>query len=55
MTRVLDNPAQYGYHDATCMNTDGSNCVWWNNLHPGWRYHQLQAENMLPILTPLGW
>lgn len=55
MTRILDDPAEYGYQDATCMNTDGSSCVWWNNLHPGWKYHQHQAEDMLPILAPLGW
>jgi phospholipase/lecithinase/hemolysin len=40
MTRVLDDPAKYGYQDATCMNTDGSHCVWWNSLHPGWKYQQ---------------
>ncbi|EED16655.1 conserved hypothetical protein [Talaromyces stipitatus ATCC 10500] len=33
MTRVLDDPAEYSYQDATCMNTDRSSCVWWNNLH----------------------
>ncbi|KAE8551578.1 hypothetical protein TMatcc_001532 [Talaromyces marneffei ATCC 18224] len=55
MTRVLDNPAEYGYKNATCMNTDGSSCVWWNNLHPGWKYHKYQAEDMLPIFAPLGW
>lgn len=55
LTRVLDNPALYDYQDATCMNSDGTTCVWWNNLHPGWRYHKLQAEDMLPVLAPLGW
>lgn len=55
MTRVLDNPAEYGYRDATCMNADGSSCVWWNNLHPGWTYHKYQADDMLPSLERLGW
>ncbi|KAH8702045.1 hypothetical protein BGW36DRAFT_424337 [Talaromyces proteolyticus] len=42
MTRVLGNPEEYGYQDATCMNEDGSSCIWWNDLHPGWKYHQCQ-------------
>ncbi|CRG87855.1 hypothetical protein PISL3812_04876 [Talaromyces islandicus] len=55
MTRVLDNPTAYGYKDAMCMNTDGSSCLWWNNLHPGWTYHKNQADDMLASLAPLGW
>lgn len=55
MTRVLDNPAEYGFQDATCINPDGSSCLWWNNLHPGWTYHRYQAEDMLASLAPLGW
>lgn len=55
MTRVLDNPAEYGYQDAACMNFDGFTCVWWNNLHPGWMYHKYQAEDMVASLVRLGW
>ncbi|KKK16134.1 hypothetical protein AOCH_004991 [Aspergillus ochraceoroseus] len=54
MTAVLDNPVQYGFQDATCINEDGVTCVWWNNYHPSAKYHQLQAANMTSVLAPLG-
>ncbi|OJJ06243.1 hypothetical protein ASPVEDRAFT_139349 [Aspergillus versicolor CBS 583.65] len=55
MTDVLDNPAKYGFQDATCINEDGVSCVWWNDYHPSAKYHQLQAEDMKAVLAPLGW
>ena len=55
MTDVLDNPTEYGFQDATCINEDGVSCVWWNDYHPSSKYHQLQAEDMKAVLAPLGW
>lgn len=54
MTEILDDPRRFGYLNATCINDDGVSCVWWNNYHPGWRYHELQAADMKKFLEPLG-
>ncbi|CAI7664489.1 unnamed protein product [Penicillium bialowiezense] len=54
MTKVLDSPETYGFPDATCINDDGTSCVWWNDYHPGQKYHQLQAADMKPHLQKLG-
>ncbi|KAJ5669083.1 hypothetical protein N7462_010153 [Penicillium macrosclerotiorum] len=54
MTGILDNPTAYGYPDATCIDDDGESCVWWNNYHPGQKYHRLQAADMKKYLQPLG-
>ncbi|KAF9893634.1 hypothetical protein FE257_010946 [Aspergillus nanangensis] len=54
MTKVLDDPTTYGFQDATCINEDGTSCVWWNNYHPSEKYHELQADDMKSVLAPLG-
>lgn len=54
MTKVLDSPAKYGFPDATCINGDGTSCVWYNDYHPGQKFHQLQAEDMKKHLGSLG-
>ncbi|KAJ5184869.1 Lipase GDSL [Penicillium cf. griseofulvum] len=54
MTKVLDAPAQYGFTDATCVNDDGTTCVWWDNYHPGHAYHKLQAADMKEHMHSLG-
>lgn len=54
MTKILDDPTAYGFPDATCINDDGTSCIWWNNYHPGMKYHLLQAEDMKPKLRKLG-
>ncbi|CAG8140103.1 unnamed protein product [Penicillium salamii] len=54
MTKVLDNPQSYGFPNATCINDDGTSCVWWNDYHPGQKYHKLQAADMKPHLQTLG-
>ncbi|KAE8136237.1 GDSL lipase/esterase [Aspergillus pseudotamarii] len=54
MTKILDNPTDYGFPDATCINEDGTSCVWWNDYHPSAKYHQLQAGDMKKVLQPLG-
>jgi hypothetical protein len=57
MGKVLDNPTAYGYANSSvgsCYDSDGSTCVWWNNYHPGYVYHNLQANDMVPHLAALG-
>ncbi|KAL2863830.1 SGNH/GDSL hydrolase family protein [Aspergillus lucknowensis] len=54
MTAVLDDPTEYGFPDATCINPDGISCVWWNDYHPSAKYQQLQAEDMKAVVAPLG-
>ncbi|KAL5360952.1 GDSL lipase/esterase [Aspergillus floccosus] len=54
MTKILDSPTEYGFPDATCINEDGTSCIWWNNYHPSAKYHELQADDMKQVLAPLG-
>ncbi|KAJ5514614.1 Lipase GDSL [Penicillium fimorum] len=54
MNKVLDAPATYGFNDATCINDDGTSCVWWNDYHPGYAYHKLQAADMKNHMHSLG-
>ncbi|KAJ5385063.1 Lipase GDSL [Penicillium concentricum] len=54
MDKVLDAPATYGFNDATCINDDGTSCVWWNDYHPGHAYHKLQAADMKEHMHSLG-
>ncbi|KAL3248772.1 hypothetical protein ABHI18_011894 [Aspergillus niger] len=54
MTKILDDPTAYGFPNATCIDDDGTSCIWWNNYHPGMKYHLLQAEDMKPKLRKLG-
>lgn len=53
IAKVLDSP-DYGFPDATCINEDGTSCVWWNDYHPGSKYREPQAEDMKASLGPLG-
>ncbi|PSR82788.1 hypothetical protein BD289DRAFT_483651 [Coniella lustricola] len=41
---VIDNPTAYGATDATCQNTDGTTCVWYDDYHPGQAIQKLVAE-----------
>lgn len=43
---ALDNPSAYGATDATCYKSDGTTCLWWNDLHPGLAIHKLVAEGV---------
>ncbi|KAH8668424.1 hypothetical protein BX600DRAFT_480671 [Xylariales sp. PMI_506] len=42
--QAIDNPTEYGAPDATCYNSDGTSCLWFNDLHPGIAIQQLVAE-----------
>ncbi|CRL17048.1 Lipase, autotransporter EstA [Penicillium camemberti] len=54
MSKVLDAPTTYGFTDASCINDDGATCVWWNDYHPGYAYHKLQAADMKEHMHSLG-
>lgn len=41
---ALDNPTAYGAPDATCFNSDGTSCLWFNNYHPGIAINKLVAK-----------
>lgn len=32
---AIAEPAKYGAKDATCFNSDGKSCLWFNDYHPG--------------------
>ncbi|KAF5869297.1 putative carbohydrate esterase family 16 protein [Botrytis fragariae] len=44
---VLDDPTTYGSPDATCMNADGTSCLWYDTYHPGQAIQKLVAENFV--------
>ncbi|CAI7587092.1 unnamed protein product [Penicillium glandicola] len=54
MTKILDDPTTYGFTDATCIDSTGATCVWWNSYHPGYAYHKLQAADMKEHMHSLG-
>lgn len=41
---ALANPSAYGAADATCYNSDGTTCLWWDNYQPGYQIHRLVAQ-----------
>ncbi|RDL40877.1 putative 1,4-beta-D-glucan cellobiohydrolase C [Venustampulla echinocandica] len=44
--KLLANPTIYGagQNGATCYNSDGKSCLWWNDYHPGLAIHKAVAE-----------
>lgn len=32
---AIRDPGKYGSKDATCFNSDGKTCLWFNDYHPG--------------------
>ncbi|KAF2114953.1 carbohydrate esterase family 16 protein [Lophiotrema nucula] len=46
---ALDNPKQYGATDATCYNSNGKTCLWFNDYHPGMAIHKLVANAVAEI------
>jgi len=45
---ALSNPTSYGAssNGATCYNSDGVSCLWWNNYHPGQAIQKLVAQGV---------
>ncbi len=40
---ALGNPKAYGAPNATCYNSDGKSCLWFNDYHPGIAINKLVA------------
>jgi phospholipase/lecithinase/hemolysin len=47
---AINNPTAYGAADATCYNSDGVTCLWWNNYHPGQAIQTLVAKGVAAAL-----
>jgi phospholipase/lecithinase/hemolysin len=41
---AIANPTAYGAPNATCYNTDGTSCLWFNDYHPGIAINKLVAQ-----------
>ncbi|KAL2130376.1 hypothetical protein VTI74DRAFT_6538 [Chaetomium olivicolor] len=41
---ALDKPTAYGAPNATCYNSDGTSCLWFNDYHPGIKINELVAK-----------
>ncbi|RAL66942.1 hypothetical protein DID88_007724 [Monilinia fructigena] len=52
---AINNPTVYGSADATCINSDGVSCLWWNNYHPGQIIHKLIAQGLVALLKGTFW
>ncbi|KAA8570500.1 hypothetical protein EYC84_002769 [Monilinia fructicola] len=52
---AINNPVVYGSADATCINSDGVSCLWWNNYHPGQIIHRLIAQGLAALLKGTFW
>ena len=48
---AIADPTAYGASDATCYNSDGTTCLWWNNYHPGQAIQNLVAKGIVSELT----
>jgi len=42
--QALDNPTAHGAPDASCFNSDGKSCLWFNDYHPGIEINRLVAK-----------
>jgi hypothetical protein len=47
---VLDNPLRFGAPNATCENTDGTSCLWRDDLHAGVQIHNQVARKIADSL-----
>ncbi|KAL1866429.1 hypothetical protein VTK73DRAFT_4734 [Phialemonium thermophilum] len=41
---AINDPKAYGAPDATCYNSDGKSCLWFNDYHPGIAIQKLVAQ-----------
>jgi phospholipase/lecithinase/hemolysin len=48
--KALDNPTAYGAPNATCYNSDGASCLWFNDYHPGIAIQDLTAQAVASAL-----
>ncbi|KAF5565805.1 cellulose-binding GDSL lipase acylhydrolase [Fusarium phyllophilum] len=52
--KAINNPKAYGAPDATCYNSDGKSCLWFNDYHPGIAINQLVAKQVANELKSNG-
>jgi phospholipase/lecithinase/hemolysin len=48
--QAISNPTKYGAKDASCYNSDGTSCLWWNNYHPGQAIHKLVSAGVASLV-----
>jgi phospholipase/lecithinase/hemolysin len=48
---VINNPKNYGAPDATCTNSDGKSCLWYNTYHPGISIQKMVAQAVSAALN----
>lgn len=48
--KAINNPTAYGSPDATCYNSNGVSCLWYNNYHPGQAIHKLVAQGVAALV-----
>jgi phospholipase/lecithinase/hemolysin len=48
---ALDNPTAYGSPNASCYNSDGMSCLWFNDYHPGILINRLVAKAVADAWT----
>lgn len=48
---AIKDPAAYGAPDATCTNSDGVSCLWYDTYHPGQAIHELVAQGLGDALS----
>ncbi|KAF4447065.1 hypothetical protein F53441_9364 [Fusarium austroafricanum] len=55
--KAINDPKKYGAPDATCFNSDGKSCLWFNDYHPGIAINKLVAEQVATELerNKFGW
>jgi phospholipase/lecithinase/hemolysin len=51
--KALASPTSYGAgsNGASCYNSDGKTCLWYNNYHPGMAIHKLVAGSVAGSLN----
>jgi phospholipase/lecithinase/hemolysin len=47
---AISNPTAYGAPDATCYNSNGVSCLWYNNYHPGQAIHKAVAAGIAGVI-----
>ncbi|KAL2865935.1 SGNH/GDSL hydrolase family protein [Aspergillus lucknowensis] len=50
---AINDPTAYGAPNATCSNSDGTSCLWWDPYHPGVAIQDLTAQLVFSELD--GW
>lgn len=49
--KVINDPTSYGATDASCSNTDGTTCIWYDSYHAGQAIHKEVAQAFVETMT----